>query len=90
MEVAKILLAHGANLELIDQHYHETPLGWAVYAGHTEMVKFLLDQGAKARMIDLHNALTGKAGQNQAGQGATKTDYAAIEAMLRPRINVSK
>jgi ankyrin repeat protein len=90
MDIAKILLAHGIDLERIEPRYHETALGWAVYAGRTEMVKFLISRGAKVRMIDLHSALSGKAGQNQAGQGATKADYAAIEAILRPRINVSK
>ena len=90
MDIAKILLAHGINLERIEPRYHETALGWAVYAGRTEMVKFLISRGAKVRMIDLHMALSGKAGQNQAGQGATKADYAAIEGILRPLVNAPK
>jgi ankyrin repeat protein len=90
MDIVKILLAHGVDLERIEPTYHETALGWAVYAGHTEMVKFLISQGAKVRMIDLHAALSGKAGQNQAGQGATKADYEAIEAILRPKISATK
>jgi ankyrin repeat protein len=82
IDIAKTLLAHGAKLEIIERQYHETPLGWAVYGGQTKMVKFLLSRGAKAREMDVRNAINGAKGQNNAGTGATKADYKQIEQML--------
>lgn len=81
-EMWKILLAHQANMELLDRDYHESPMGWAVYAGQTEMVKFLLSRGAKVRQVDIQNAKTGGQGHNDAGRGAIVDDYKNIEKML--------
>ena len=43
---AKLLLDHAANIDLIDDEYHSTPLGLAVRWGQWEMAAFLLERGA--------------------------------------------
>ena len=47
------------------------------------MVKFLLSRSAKAREVDLRNAINGAKGKNNSGTGATAEDYQKIEQMLR-------
>jgi len=56
MEMAKLLLAHGANVNIIEQHEgEETPLDYAMGAGHKEMAMFLLASGAeKPREAHFH------------------------------------
>ena len=43
---AERFLAHGAPLEVLDEEYSSTPLGWAAREGRAEMAAFLLDRGA--------------------------------------------
>jgi ankyrin repeat protein len=43
--VAKLLVCAGLDVNALDDSAW-TPLSWAAYAGHTEMVRFLLAQGA--------------------------------------------
>ena len=43
---ARLLLDHGADINLIDDEYQSTPLGFAARWGHRPMVKFLLERGA--------------------------------------------
>ena len=45
---AKLLIAHGANVDAIDDEYRSTPLGVAARRGQRELVKLLLDSGADA------------------------------------------
>ncbi|KAF2831830.1 purine and uridine phosphorylase [Ophiobolus disseminans] len=42
----KLLLEKGADLELKDMQYGQTPLSWAAEKGHEAVVKLLLDKGA--------------------------------------------
>lgn len=46
VEVAKLLIERGANLNVRDTFYGEVPIGWALSRGHVEIVKLLLDKGA--------------------------------------------
>lgn len=46
---AELLIKHGADINPIDNEYQSTPLGLAVRWGHTEMVEYLLNQGADNR-----------------------------------------
>lgn len=46
MEKAELLTKYGAEINSIDEEYQSTPLGMASRWGHTEMVKYLLKQGA--------------------------------------------
>lgn len=43
---AKLLLAHGADIEVIDDEYRSTPLGVAARRGQNAMVRLLLERGA--------------------------------------------
>jgi uncharacterized protein len=46
LDKAELLIAHGADLNPIDEAYRSTPLGLAARWGNTEMAKFLLECGA--------------------------------------------
>jgi ankyrin repeat protein len=48
-----LLLDRGADLEAEDDQYRATPLGWANEKGHTALVHYLHDRGAR---INLHTA----------------------------------
>lgn len=39
--VVRLLVEHGARLDVRDIHYQGTPLEWAEYAGHTELADYL-------------------------------------------------
>ena len=43
---ARLLLDHGADIDLIDEEYRSTPLGVAVRRGQRAMVELLLERGA--------------------------------------------
>jgi hypothetical protein len=47
VEVVKLLVERGADVNVEDTFYKEVPIGWAIAKGHTEIVKLLLDKGAK-------------------------------------------
>ena len=46
LEIAQLLVRHGARLDLSDQDYSSTALGWAARTGQSEMVEYLLSDGA--------------------------------------------
>ncbi len=46
IETAKRLLAHGADINVIDGEHQSTPLGWAARRGNSELAQFLIEQGA--------------------------------------------
>ena len=46
LKIAQLLIRHGARLDLSEQEYSSTPLGWAARTGQTEMVEYLLSEGA--------------------------------------------
>ncbi len=43
---AELLLAHGADIDAIDEEYRSSPLGVAARSGQEDMVRMLLDRGA--------------------------------------------
>jgi ankyrin repeat protein len=43
---AQLLIAHGADIDAIDEEYRSTPLGLAARRGQTELVSLLLERGA--------------------------------------------
>ncbi len=45
--VVRLLVERGARLDIKDTIYQGTPLGWAIYAGQTEIEKYLRAHGAK-------------------------------------------
>ena len=46
IDKAELLMKHGADINPVDEEYQSTPLGMAARWGHTEMVDYLLKQGA--------------------------------------------
>jgi ankyrin repeat protein len=46
VEVVKLLIERGADVNVKDTFYGEVPLGWALSHGHAQVVKLLLDKGA--------------------------------------------
>ena len=47
MDLAKLLVEHGADVNASEAHWWTTPLAWAADAARSEAVKFLLDNGAE-------------------------------------------
>jgi len=52
VENAAIFIEHGADLNVRDEEFCSTPLGWAARRGKTRMVEFLLRCGAKLNLPD--------------------------------------
>jgi outer membrane protein assembly factor BamB len=46
LDVARYLIEHGADVNAKDDFYQVTPLGWALYNDHVEIVKLLVANGA--------------------------------------------
>lgn len=46
--VVRLLVERGARLDIKDTIYHSPPLGWAIYAGQTEIGAYLRARGAKS------------------------------------------
>ena len=46
LKIAQLLIRHGARLDLWEQEYSSTPAGWAARTGQTEMVEYLIGEGA--------------------------------------------
>jgi ankyrin repeat protein len=46
VEVVKLLIERGADVNVKDTFYGEVPLGWALSKDHAQIVKLLLDKGA--------------------------------------------
>jgi ankyrin repeat protein len=55
---ADLLLTHGADINLKDDFYNDTPLGWANENRQVDMIDFLISRGAALNMGDA--ARTGK------------------------------
>jgi len=51
VEVARVLLDHGADVNAVDE-CGKTALHWAAECGHTDVVKLLLDRGADVTVKD--------------------------------------
>ena len=43
---ARLFIDHGAAVNVIDEEFHSTPLGFAARWGHREVVELLLESGA--------------------------------------------
>lgn len=46
LDVVKLLVERGADVNAADTFYSSTPAGWAAYDGHVETVRFLYENGA--------------------------------------------
>ncbi|RYP54117.1 hypothetical protein DL770_010970 [Monosporascus sp. CRB-9-2] len=47
LEVVKLLLDKGPEVDVKDKYGGQTPLSWAARNGHKEIVQLLLDKGAE-------------------------------------------
>ena len=52
MDVMRMFIDAGAELDAKDEEFHSTPLGWAARWGRKEMVALLLERGAKPNLPD--------------------------------------
>ena len=52
LEIAELLLDHGANIEVRGIDRHDTPLSVASYQGHLSITNFLLDRGANINVCN--------------------------------------
>jgi ankyrin repeat protein len=52
LDNAAVFLDHGAELDMRDEEYCSTPLGWAARCGKPRMVEFLLRRGARPNLAD--------------------------------------
>jgi ankyrin repeat protein len=51
LSVARLLVERGADVDARDSRYDATPLGWASYSDHTEMIVFLSQFSRDFRML---------------------------------------
>ena len=54
-DVIKHLLHEGANLNIQDRYYKETPLHWAARNNNTAAVRVLIENGADVNLINSRN-----------------------------------
>ena len=85
LEVVRLLVERGANINQEDTFYGATPVTWAAYNGHAKVVRFLIGKGAKgasgALMMGLqrdHVAVV----EAVAGSGALDADELSRSLML--------
>lgn len=86
VDLVKLLVEHGADINANKAHWWTTPLAWAADAARVEAVKFLLDNGAEVNAdvggghIALHAACQGGSTQGQENaEGYRKTAELLIE-----------
>ncbi len=77
IEVVRVLLEHGANVNLKDSFYGATPLTWAAMNSRTEIIGLLLEKGAEGGGDVLIQAIM---------RGSTEVARAVLEkAKLKPQ-----
>ncbi len=59
VEVVKVLLEHGADVNVQDTFYRATPLAWALNKGKPEIIKLLVEGGAKGLDQAMNFAVNG-------------------------------
>jgi RNA polymerase sigma factor (sigma-70 family) len=78
VEIATVLLDHGADMNARDEEYRSTPLAWAARNDLPDMAEFLLARGAKVSLPDDEPWATPLAWAQRRG-------HDAITALLRQR-----
>lgn len=80
--MARVLLAHGADLEFRDSAWNSTPLGWEVFFGHPEGVELALRLGAKADPAHRDLARAGERGELRRHSSGTAEGYRRVAQLL--------
>lgn len=57
LEIVKMLVERGADVNVRDTFYNSTAVGWAVSKNHTAIVKLLLEKGANSKQIVMRSAI---------------------------------
>lgn len=88
VEVARLLVEHGAEVNAVEQWTGQTALMWAAARNHPEMTQFLIDQGAdveaRALVNDWSVQITSEPrNQYRPAGGLTPLLYAARSGCLR-------
>ncbi len=88
--VVAALLDHDADVAAIDDLHSGTPLGWAVFYGHAEVARVLLERGANPNPKDrygntpMYYTSGGVEGELEGwGPTAAPNDYRECAAVLR-------
>jgi ankyrin repeat protein len=76
VSAARALIGHGANVRARETRYFGTPIGWATYAGHRDVVGLLLESGP----VDIFDAV--EHGRSDLVRAAVERDPAALERPL--------
>ena len=85
-DTAKFLIASGADIERKSGQLHKnTPLGWAIVAGATKVVKLLLDSGAKLHNSHMDDAEYCAQGKFQENKKVDPQIYHTIIKLLREK-----
>ena len=75
MDLVKLLVENGADVNAREAHWWTTPLAWAADAARSEAVKFLLDNGAEVNAdIGGGHAALHAASQGGSTQGQERTE----------------
>jgi ankyrin repeat protein len=76
VSAARALIGHGANVRARETRYFGTPIGWATYARHREVVDLLLESGR----VDIFDAV--EHDRSDLVRAAVETDPGALERPL--------
>jgi len=57
LEIVKILVERGADVNVKDTFYNSTAVGWAVSKNHVAIVKLLLEKGANSKQTVMRSAI---------------------------------
>lgn len=99
LEMVRLLIDHGADVNVEDTFYHASPLSWAAQKDRVEVVKLLLDHGAKSAEDVVMMGVQGKkadlvkAGLDKGGikkEGLSSALGAALKSKNEEIINMLK
>jgi ankyrin repeat protein len=82
VSATRALIAHGAKVTARETRYFGTPIGWATYARHQEVVDLLLESGP----VDIFDAV--EHGRSDLVRAAVERDPAALDRPLGDYLGV--
>lgn len=89
-EMVELLIAHGANIEAVDERRQNTPLSWAAFYGRKDVAGVLLANGANVNHRNRHGvtplsyALRGaKSDFRKQGATASAEEFLSVAELLR-------